>query len=74
MARPPTEWFLPMPFRPSPPTGPIDPEEAATALYLNDGDIPAAATLMKVDTARLRKLIKKSHLLQSLLQQLEPPS
>jgi hypothetical protein len=55
--------FLPLPFyawdrRPS--TIRLDPEEAATALYLAEGEISVAAQTLKVEPLRLMRAIRCS--------------
>ena len=65
--------FLPLPYysydqRPS--TTPIDPEEAATALYLAEGEIALAAQTLKVEPLRLVRVIRRSPRLTRLHQEL----
>jgi hypothetical protein len=55
--------FEPLPFYPFDERSlslPLDVEEAATAIYLARGDISAAASLLKVTSSRLNKLIRRS--------------
>ena len=55
--------FLPLPFYPydrRPSVIPIDPEEAATALYLAEGEIAVAAQTLKVEPLRLMRVIRRS--------------
>jgi hypothetical protein len=68
--------FLPLAFYPwdsRPETVPLDDDECATALFLSGGDINAAAALLKVMPARLKRAIRKSGQLQLLLSDLQPP-
>ena len=53
--------FIPLPFygwteRPS--TLPLDPDECATAIHIANGDIPAAAALLKVPQFKLERQIR----------------
>jgi hypothetical protein len=76
MAKPDPSEFLPLPYfvwDSRPETLPLDVEECATALYLADGDLKAAAALLKVTVAQLRKPIRKTHRLQVLVEQLRAP-
>lgn len=55
--------FLPLPYyawerRPS--TSRIDDEEAATALYLAEGELEVAAQLLKVEPLRLIRVVRRS--------------
>ena len=60
-ARPDASEFLPLPFFPQENRpGPIDLEDAATALFLSNGDINRAAERLRVTPARLNKCIRKS--------------
>ena len=55
--------FLPLPYYPydrRPSVIPIDPEEAATALYLAEGEIAIAAQTLKVEPLRLMRVIRRS--------------
>ena len=55
--------FIPLPFYPwseRPSTLPLDPDEAATAIHIAKGDIPAAAALLKVPEFRLNRLIRRT--------------
>ena len=62
MRRPTPDEFLPLPFFPDdrPPGAPIDIEEAATALFLKNGDLDAAADRLRVTPARLNRVIRAS--------------
>jgi hypothetical protein len=76
MAKPSPEEFLPLPlyvWLERPATLELDVDEVATALYLSDGNLAAAADLLKVVVGRLRKPIRKSRWLQSLIEQLRAP-
>jgi hypothetical protein len=62
--------FLPLPYFPwlsRPETLPLDPDEAATALYLAKGNPAAAAALLKVSPARLNRVVRRSPRLQRLV-------
>ena len=53
--------FLPLPYFPydrRPSTIPIDAEEAATALYLAEGEIAVAAATLKVEPLRLMRTVR----------------
>ena len=52
---------------------PIDREDAATALFLERGAIPAAAERLRVTPTRLKREISKSPRLQRLLTRLAEP-
>jgi hypothetical protein len=55
--------FLPLPYFPwsvRPSTMSIDPEEAATALYLAEGEIEIAAQTLKVEPLRLIRVVRRS--------------
>lgn len=70
MSRPQPYEFLPLPYYPwtsRPKSIPLDQDEAATALYLNHGDIRAAAARLKVTVSRLMKTVRKSPRLLRLL-------
>lgn len=61
--------FLPLPYYPydkRPSTTSIDVEEAATALYLAEGEISVAAATLKVEPLRLMRVIRRSPRLQRL--------
>jgi hypothetical protein len=63
MSRPQPYEFEPLAYFPwdsRPETLPLDVEEAATALYLAQGDINRAAARLKVTPARLNRTIRKS--------------
>jgi hypothetical protein len=67
------EEFLPLPHFPydeRPSTTPLDVEEAATALYLKEGDTDAAAARLKCHPLRLQRLIDHSPRLQRLHREL----
>jgi hypothetical protein len=64
MRRPTPDEFLPLPFFPYPErplTIPLDVEECATAIYLKNGDLAAAAARLKVTPARLNKVVRVSY-------------
>ena len=67
--------FLPLPFFPQENRPePIDPEDAATALFLENGNIPAAAERLRVTAARLQRAINKSpRLLRLMTNSATPP-
>jgi hypothetical protein len=74
--RPDPSEFLPLPlfvWDSRPETLPLDTEEIATAIYLSNGDLKAAADLLKVTVWHLRKPIRKTHRLQVLVEQLRAP-
>ena len=67
--------FDPLPFYPwieRPLTLPLDDDECATAIFIAKGDVSAAADLLKVMPARLKRVIRKSRRLQLLLSDLQP--
>jgi hypothetical protein len=69
MRRPTPDEFLPLPFFPyqeRPLTIPLDVEECATAIYLKNGDLAAAAARLKVTPARLNKVVRASPRLMRL--------
>ena len=69
MSRPTPDEFLPLPFYPFDErslTYPIDQEEAATALYLSNGDVSAAAELLKVSIPRFNRVVRRSPRLMRL--------
>ena len=73
MSRPHASEFLPLPFFPFeelPHNTPIDLEDAATALVLSDGNVPAAAQRLRVTPARLQRAINKSPRLIRLMTRL----
>jgi hypothetical protein len=54
--------FIPLPFYPfteRPATLPLDPDECATAIHIAQGDIPAAASLLKVPQFRLEREVRR---------------
>jgi hypothetical protein len=62
--------FLPLPFYPwteRPSTLPLDADECATAIHLAHGDLPAAASLLKVPIVRLNRSLRASPRLQRIL-------
>jgi hypothetical protein len=68
--------FVPLPLFPwteRPATLELDVDEIATALYLANGDLKGAADLLKVVVGRLRKPIRKSRWLQSIIEQMKAP-
>ena len=63
MRRPTDEEFLPLawfPWAERPLDLPLDVEECATAIYLKNGDIDAAAARLKVTPARLDRVVRRS--------------
>jgi hypothetical protein len=67
--------FVQLPFYPwieRPLTLPLDDDECATAIFIAKGDVSAAADLLKVMPARLKRVIRKSRRLQLLLSDLQP--
>ena len=63
MSRPQPYEFLSLPYFnwiERPPNSPLYVEEAATALYLSDGDVVRAAERLRVPPARLQREIRKS--------------
>ena len=67
--RPGPEGLIPLPFYPwisRPESVRLDVEEARTAIFLANGDINAAAALLKVTTARLKRTIRRYPDLQRL--------
>jgi hypothetical protein len=69
MSQPSPDEFLPLPFYgwlERPPDLPIDPDEAATALYLGGGDVKDAASRLKVSTSTLSRLVRRCPRLQRL--------
>jgi hypothetical protein len=76
MAKPKPDEFVPLPYFPwssRPETLPLDTDEVATALYLANGDLKAAAALLRVTVAQLRKPIRRTHRLQRLIEQIRTP-
>ena len=68
--------YLPLPWFPwesRPKNLPIDPEEVATALFLKNGDINAAATRLRVTASQLDRTIRKSVRLTRLRERLNAP-
>ena len=65
--------FLPLPWYPwdsRPDTTPLDPEEVATALFLDRGNINLAAERLKVTPRQVKSLIRRTPKLQILLRRL----
>ena len=76
MRRPTAGEFFPLPFYPfeeRPHTLPLDVEEAATALFLQKGDVKAAAAKLRVMVSRLEREIRKSLRLQRLVEAMKEP-
>jgi hypothetical protein len=68
--------FVPLPYFPwlsRPDSLPLDIDEIATALYLANGDLKAAAALLKVTVVQLRKPIRKTPR-QQLIERLRDPA
>jgi hypothetical protein len=64
------EEFTPLPLYPwdeRPPTLTIDHDEAATAIHLAHGSLPAAAKLLKVPQVRLSRLVRSSPRLKAIV-------
>jgi hypothetical protein len=77
VARPSPEEFVPLPYFPwesRPDSLPLDQEEVATALYLANGDLKAAADLLKVTMGALKKPIRRMPRLQHLIERMRQPS
>lgn len=67
------EEFFPLPsytWEARPSTIPLEIEEAATALYISDGEVKTAATRLKVPPLKLQRLIDRSPRLTRLHKQL----
>jgi hypothetical protein len=65
--------FLPLPFYgwiSRPESLPLDDEEIATALFLDQGRLDQAAARLKVDQRRLKKAIRRNAGLRRLLERL----
>ena len=76
MARPHPGEFVQLPYGPwdsRPETLPLDVDESATALYLANGDVKGAARLLKVTEWQLKKLIRKHHKLQRVIERMQEP-
>ena len=74
MSKPDASEFLPPPFYPEENRpGPIDLEDAATALFLEKGVIPAAAARLRVTAAKFQRTIRKSPSLMRLITRLAEP-
>jgi hypothetical protein len=66
------EEFIPLPFYPwdsRPPSLPLDPDECATAIHIAQGDLPAAANLLKVPLHKLNRQIRNHPRLARVLQE-----
>ena len=66
--------FVPLPFFPwdrRPSHLPVDPEEAATALYLAAGSVDEAAEKLKIDPLRMIRVINRSPRLTRLHAELQ---
>jgi len=66
------EEFAPLPFYPwdsRPPSLPLDPDECATAIHLAQGDLPAAASLLKVPLHKLNRQLVHHPRLQRILRE-----
>ncbi len=77
MRRPTPDEFLPLPYfgwLERPPDLPLDVEECATAIYLKNGDLDAAAARLKVTRARLDRVVRRSPRLMRLKAVLRQPS
>ena len=69
MRRPTPDEFLPLPYfgwLERPLSLPLDIEECATAIYLENGDLDAAAARLKVSRARLDRVVCRSSRLMRL--------
>jgi hypothetical protein len=76
MRKPDPSEFTPLPWYSwdsRPLTVPLDQDECATALYLDKGDIKAAAARLKVTVPRLNKSVRKDPRLQQLVTVLAAP-
>jgi hypothetical protein len=63
MRRPTPDEFFPLPYfgwLKRPLDLPLDVEECATAIYLKNGDLDAAAARLKVTPARLDRVVRRS--------------
>ena len=64
--------FIPLPFYPweeRPSTLPLDPDECATAIHIAQGDLPAAAALLKVPLYKLQRQLTHHPRLQRVFQE-----
>jgi hypothetical protein len=64
--------FAPLPYYPwdeRPPSLPLDPDEAATAIHLAHGSLPDAASLLRIPEFRLARLIRQSPRLQRVFEE-----
>jgi hypothetical protein len=71
--KPEPDEFVPLPYFPwksRPDSLPLDTDEIATALYLANGDLRAAAALLKITLTQLKKPIRKTPRLQQLIERL----
>jgi hypothetical protein len=69
MARPSPDEFFQLPYfgwLERPLNLPLDVEDCATAIYLENGDLDAAASRLKVTPARLNKVVCRSPRLMRL--------
>ena len=69
MRRPTPDEFFPLPYfswLERPLSLPLDIEDCATAIYLSNGDIGAAAARLKVTPAQLNKVVRASPRLMRL--------
>ena len=76
MRRPTADEFVTLPWYnwdARPDTVPLDDNECATAIYLDNGDINKAAMRLRITVARLNKSIRKSPKLQRLIAALAEP-
>jgi hypothetical protein len=70
MRRPTADEFFPLPYfgwLERPLDLPLDVEECATAIYLKNGDLDAAAARLKVTPARLDRVVRRSPRLMRLV-------
>jgi hypothetical protein len=72
MTKPSPDEFVPLPYS-RPDTVPLDVDECATALYLANGDMKGAADRLKVTERQLRKLVRKHHKLQRVIERVKEP-
>jgi hypothetical protein len=73
MSRPSPEEFVPLPYFPwhqRPDTLPLDFDEVATALFLSNGRLAGAADLLKVNQSQIKRAIRKSPRLRTLIERL----
>jgi hypothetical protein len=77
MRKPEPSEFTPLPWYSwdaRPDTVPLDDDECATAIYLDNGDINKAAMRLRITRAKLNRAIRKSPQLQRLIAALAEPS